>query len=672
MPACLQQTLLEQLEELEQSTRRNDVAEPSERSSLYASTASISDIDSSAQQLASTTSSNAQPDSTRQPPDSPQARAAAGRSSSNSAATVDSAQHYVSSSSSSSSSARQGDTAQQRGISSSSSAHQGGSAHPHGGGGGGGGGGAHRADLLSRADGARQRISAHSDVSAQPRVLISSSSSSGITAGVPGGVGPTGYRTLSEGAARAFLCGIPEVAAALGASCAEDIEQEEIGNGGGSGIFNLVFKCTGPKGTVIVKQALPQPTGNDGGALPLERAKFEVMALQELGKLCPDSVAKVSHFDAALAAQVQQHIPPPHAPLRDSLIAGERCGTFARDLGTFLARSLYFNSGLHLSVPALRDMAAVWTKNSAMTSALVQLDAVAASIRRDFQLKLAVSELREKFLHCTEALMHGNLHSGCLMVTEGSTYITDPEFATMGPRAFDPASVIADLILAYFASAAHSSGGEDDDDDNDDSAATAAAAAAAAALHAAWILEQIAAFWTVFETQFLALLSADDGAQQHGSAGCALSADAQLQHGSAGCALSAPDSAQQHGSAGCMPSADAQQHGSAGCTLSADTQQHGSEGCVLPHAHFRGGGDAAAARAQYMRRLWLDVLGFAGVQIIRRVIGAAHVDALERIHAADARAACETRALATARTLLLSAASIRDAATLAALLESIA
>ena len=52
-----------------------------------------------------------------------------------------------------------------------------------------------------------------------------------------------------------------------------------------------------------------------------------------------------------------------------------------------------------------------------------QLDVYAASIRNDTSLISAALIMKEKFLTSTEALLHGDLHSGSVMVKEGSTFV---------------------------------------------------------------------------------------------------------------------------------------------------------------------------------------------------------------------------------------------------------
>ena len=60
--------------------------------------------------------------------------------------------------------------------------------------------------------------------------------------------------------------------------------------------------------------------------------------------------------------------------------------------------------------------------------------------------------LQAKFLEKQQALLHGDLHTGSLMVTADTTYVIDAEFAFYGPIAFDVSKMVANLLIAYFAS----------------------------------------------------------------------------------------------------------------------------------------------------------------------------------------------------------------------------
>jgi 5-methylthioribose kinase len=116
-----------------------------------------------------------------------------------------------------------------------------------------------------------------------------------------------------------------------------------------------------------------------------------------------------------------------------------------------------------------------------------ELDAIAAAFRADAALKVAVQELKWAFLTRGEALLHGDLHTGSVMVTETDTRAIDPEFAFFGPVGFDVGAILANLMLSYFAQAGHP--GEPD----------------AIAAYRSWLLDSIEAVWTLFATKFTAL-----------------------------------------------------------------------------------------------------------------------------------------------------------------------
>ena len=61
-----------------------------------------------------------------------------------------------------------------------------------------------------------------------------------------------------------------------------------------------------------------------------------------------------------------------------------------------------------------------------------------------------------KFIERSQALLHGDMHTGSLMVTQDTTYAIDAEFAVYGPIAFDIGKFMANLLLAFFALDGHS------------------------------------------------------------------------------------------------------------------------------------------------------------------------------------------------------------------------
>jgi 5-methylthioribose kinase len=270
----------------------------------------------------------------------------------------------------------------------------------------------------------------------------------------------------------------------------------------GDGNLNLVFIVTGPAGQIVVKQALPYVRlVGDSWPLPLNRAFFEHNALTRHALRDPGRVPEVFHFDEVQAMIVMRYLAP-HVILRKSIVRGVTHPNLARHMGAFLARSLFRGSALSLSGKQLRADMALFAGNHALadiTENLVfsdpyfnaklnrhtpGLEPFIAPLRADRALRIAAQQAKHLFLCKTETLVHGDLHSGSLMVTADDTQVIDPEFAIYGPFGFDIGMFIANLLLAYFAQSGHE------------------AAPGARDPYRHWLLSQIAEVWQVFSATF--------------------------------------------------------------------------------------------------------------------------------------------------------------------------
>jgi 5-methylthioribose kinase len=377
------------------------------------------------------------------------------------------------------------------------------------------------------------------------------------------------YHPLTESTAAAFLGTVPAIADRLGGDPGQ-WRVREVGDGN----LNLVFLVTGPKGGVAAKQALPYVRlVGESWPLPLSRAYYERLALAEEARFAPARVPALIHHDDVMALTVMELLTP-HRTLRGALIDGARYPLLAAQMAEFVADTLYFTSDLAVPPEVKKARIAAYLGNTAMcriTEDLVfdepwfdapmnfhtpGLEGVVAQLRADVPLRLAVQAMKARFLAAPEALLHGDLHTGSIMVTADDTRIIDPEFAFYGPMGFDPGMFLANLWMAHFA------GG-------------------------AGLLDVAAQFWTGFVDRF-----------------------------------------------------------------AAHWRAAGEGGALLALAR----NDAAlrdAAIAAWRKAVWRDALGFAGAEIIRRILGLAHVADFESIAETAVRAAHETRALHFARTLLL-------------------
>ena len=312
---------------------------------------------------------------------------------------------------------------------------------------------------------------------------------------------PPGYYPLNESRLRDYLAALPEAASRLGGNPA-DWKVGEVGDGN----LNLVFLIEGPEGGLCVKQALPYVRlVGEGWPMTLQRAFFEHEYMRRMAPHVGALMPRLYRYEPKLFAIVMERLSP-HIIMRHGMIGGRRYPAFAGQITDFLAKSLFFTSDLAMPAGEKKAMMAVFAANSELckiTEDLIftepymvhernrwttpQLDGIAAEFRADVPLKLAISRLKWKFLTAAEALIHGDLHTGSVMVTESDMRVIDTEFAFVGPMGFDIGAVLGNLLLSYFSQAGHARADEPRDE------------------YQAWILETLAQVWNGFAAKFLDL-----------------------------------------------------------------------------------------------------------------------------------------------------------------------
>ena len=417
---------------------------------------------------------------------------------------------------------------------------------------------------------------------------------------------PVSYGPLSADTVTGYLAGLGAVARRLGGHAGQWRATER-----GDGNLNLVFIVEGPSGAVVVKQALPYVRMvGESWPLSLTRNHFEHAALEEQGRWVPEFVPALYHTDDRMALTVMEYLSP-HRVLRKGLLAAHVYPSIGRHLGRFLAGTLFNTSELRLAATDKKTRMGVFLANTAMSQisedlifdepyfaaplnrhTAPHLDELVAALRRDAELKLAVQAMKWRFMNQPECLMHGDLHTGSVMVTELDTRVIDAEFAGYGPMGFDVGMLIANLLMAYLSQSAREVAAGDRD------------------AYKVYLLEQIGAIWTTFVSEF-----------------------SRLWHG---------NGSREHAGL-CNPRLEADAPGFSSCAL-----------------------------AWRVRAIWHDALGFMGCEMIRRVVGLAHVEDFEAILDAGGRARCERRAIEFGRELLTRRtrfASIADLVAAASVLE---
>ncbi|CAG9461929.1 unnamed protein product [Pedinophyceae sp. YPF-701] len=323
-----------------------------------------------------------------------------------------------------------------------------------------------------------------------------------------------GYRDLDEAGVCAYVAERPGLARLVAPEGSDPAtwKVREVGDGN----INYVFIVEGPLGGIVVKQGRPYiRLVGESWPLTQDRIRLEAQALREEGRWCPEHTPKVYHLSENLSLFVMEYIPPPHSILRHAVCDGGVFPHLAEHASKFLAHTLFHTSLLYLSTAERADLAARF-RNPEMcrlTEQVVftdpyfpadinkhtspQLDADVADLRADARLKAAAAEMKRIFCECGEALVHGDLHTGSIMCTEATTYVIDAEFVFLGPMGFDVGALLANLLLAFYATdgrSAAAGGGADD-----------------RAAQRKWLLRSVGDIWRMFVAEFEALWAKSHG-----------------------------------------------------------------------------------------------------------------------------------------------------------------
>lgn len=238
----------------------------------------------------------------------------------------------------------------------------------------------------------------------------------------------------------------------------------------GDGNLNLVFIVESEQGAVVVKQALPYVRlVGDSWPLPLSRSFFEYHALTRQQKRAPGTVPQIYHFDEEQALIVMQFLSPHHI-LRQSLQQGIQHDGLGSMLGKFCADTLFKGSDFSMDAASRKEDIALFAGNTALcdiTESLVftdpffdapmnrhtspQLDDIVAKLHDDVAAKCAAQRMKQVFCSHAETLLHGDLHTGSVMVNAEDAIVIDPEFALYGPMGFDVGMLIGNFIMAWCA-----------------------------------------------------------------------------------------------------------------------------------------------------------------------------------------------------------------------------
>jgi len=370
----------------------------------------------------------------------------------------------------------------------------------------------------------------------------------------------------------------------------------------GDGNLNQVFIVRGPAAAVVVKQALPYlKIVGDAWLLPLRRSFFEYQALCEEARHVPNLVPKPYHFDEAAAAMAMEYLAP-HIILRKGFIRGTVYPKLAGHIAQFMAQTLFKTSDLFLEAATKKQLVALFCENIELCK--ITEDLVFTDPYRVAKLNRWTSpqldDIAATFRQDHQLKVAAQRLK--LKFLSSAEALIHGDLHSGSIMATPEETKVIDAEFAFFGPMGFDIGAVIG---NLLLAFFAQdgheSAPGARDDYRAWLLQTVQDVWREFSDRFLALWRA----QQAGDA--------------------------YH------------------ISLFGDEPSQ----AVLE-----------TERQRYLYQLFCDTVGFAGVKMIRRILGLAHVEDLESIKDLETRSRCEHNALRLGRELVVNAVQFTDPQTI--------
>lgn len=245
-----------------------------------------------------------------------------------------------------------------------------------------------------------------------------------------------------------------------------ELRIEEIGDGN----LNTVYRVSDaecPERSLVLKHAPPyiKILGPDY-PLSTERLTYESRALDVYNQLASGSVPAQYNFDAEMAVIAMEDLRDARV-LRADLIAGNVDTSIAEQIGRFMG-SVHSHTYIeNLDSGAVQQYK--WqfanTTMQAITADYVftfpytehetnfwtpGLEPDVQRLKADTDFLARSAHLKQIFLTMQQAVTHGDLHTGSVLVQNRTAKVIDAEFAFYGPPGFDLGLYWANYFLSYF------------------------------------------------------------------------------------------------------------------------------------------------------------------------------------------------------------------------------
>lgn len=241
------------------------------------------------------------------------------------------------------------------------------------------------------------------------------------------------------------------------------LHAKEIGDGNINYVFRVWDEKTGR--SLVIKQA-DKKLKSSGRPLGVYRNKIEAEILKLQNSFAPGKVPHIYHYNESMCALTMEDISD-FKNLRTALLEGNIYEGLSREITDFMVQVLLSTTDLLMDRHVKKEFVKKFinvelcdiSEDLVFTEPYFNYkdrnvitegneDFVNAVLYNDESLKKEVGVLRNTFMNASQALIHGDLHSGSIFINETGIKVIDPEFAFYGPIGYDVGNVIGNLFFS--------------------------------------------------------------------------------------------------------------------------------------------------------------------------------------------------------------------------------
>lgn len=233
------------------------------------------------------------------------------------------------------------------------------------------------------------------------------------------------------------------------------------------GFVNFIFRIIDDTGkSFILKQARPYIRVFDEASLDVSRNKLEYETMRIRSKICHDYIPEIFHIDYENNAFIMEDCKD-YRPLRFELSKMKRFDDLAKQISEYMSKSNFYTSEYFLSSEDHKGLQAAFVniemrniiENAAFIKDYVNIgtqrddvhETIVKWIWQQEIVKLETLKSRDIFMKKGQCLVHGDLHTSNVLVSEDNIKIIDMEYTFMGPFSADMGYFLANFIFAYSA-----------------------------------------------------------------------------------------------------------------------------------------------------------------------------------------------------------------------------